>query len=918
MILRLNYHHKKGLLFFSFFVLLSFLYVPSCGATVNKSTVSVVVSTKDQDNWYDLKDKTLSQTYAICDGVATTDATKYAFTTGCDNNGVHDDALYTDTKDERNVYPVDKEFTIKASASASSGSITNIKLEWIYGLTGTPKESRWTEAAYHPGSDSCKGKGVCTFCVQGGSCDKPVIPPAALSVKEDGEKNGFHFRVTFSSSSGDSITSGWDKDLSKFHSFIICGPKCSSCENYKPTVALASVDSPDDWCVGLNDKDNYYVVHWKNSDMPSGAVQTGYKLSVRKLGTTAIKTKEENTSNTYAQVPSSWLEYGAKYEWQVEVKYAGQGCVWTATSPWSGWNLYLNVSERYLFPVMTVTNQAGADCLSGGCKEGDTLYFNGKAGNSSGSVYMLCQSTYAYSGPDGTYTSSSSSSVRFVWAIGEDEYTGDSIVKYMDYSSNYSSTSSETGNVADRYRYDTRLSITDCYGHTCSIEIPIDLNPDKETKCDDGPGKVTVKIVKPASLCNGLNDTDGFYTVSWSTEDLPDGASQKGYEITLKDKSGAKADQKILPAAGAEGAMMVKIPRSMIDYGEEYEVIVKPRIESADKLCVWEPESDKVALKISAKYPEPAFTVKDGTTDCLSAAGAVCETGRNLAFSAKDSKVYTGSATYAWTIGSDRYDTESFEKSYPTTETRKINLKVTDGAGNFCTIAKDLALKNPKCNANLEITLKKAEIVGDLCKYDPQAWVEWSIPAGYKQKGYTLIVHKVGDPSYEYIYTSDSNSTAFTIPSEKLDWNSEYTWQVKATLLSSNDGCMYNDVSSSVSSGIYNIKTPYKYPEPEIKATNQEGGDCFKGECLEGDMVKFNGEESEVYGTKNNTKYLWNLDGTEHTGVEFSQALVGAKHDISLEVTDDYGRSCTLPMSLDIAKISATNSPAGWIEIAPR
>jgi hypothetical protein len=931
MILQLDYYHRKDLVFLSFLFLMSFLYAPFCSATINKSTAAIVVSTKDQNNWYDLSDKSLSQTFAVCDGTSTTDSSKYSFTTGCNSNGKHDDYLYTDTEDERNIYPTEKNFTIKASVSASSGSITKIKLEWIYGLDSVPSDSSWTNSANHPGSATCDNKGTCTFCVEGGSCDKPSIPQAALSVKSDGAQNRFHFRVTFMSSDGDSVISGYDDTLSKFHSFVICGPKCNSCADYAPTVVPESVTSPSNSCFGLNDTNGYYIVNWKNKDMPSGAKQTHYKLSVRKLGATSVKTKEETTSNTYAQVPSSWLEYGGAYEWQVTVKYEGQGCEWTATSPWSSSTMNISVMVRFPVPNIKVTNQDGADCLSGGCKEGDTLTFDGSGSSSfdlppedssSGSTYSSysysyscsASSSYSYSGPDGSYSSSSSSSssLSFDWTLANGSGS-----QHFAYSETASSWEYEIGNVDEDHKYNTKLSVTDCAGHTCSIEIPIDLDPDSES-CDDGPDKVSAKIVKPASLCSGLNDTDGYYAVSWNTEGMPSGARQIGYEITLKDKSGATPVQTIKREGDEGKKTMARILTSMIDYGKEYEVVVKTKIESADKKCTWDVESGKTTLLISKKYPEPGLTVKDGPTDCLL---AVCETDKELTFDASSSKIYAGSATYDWDIDGDDHTGVSFKESFAEPKTRQVTLEVTDGDGNSCTVMKDLPMKNPDCVGNPTVSLGGVSEQGDYCDGMKSFRLSWTnnAPSDIKQESYEITAQNINDPSDKYVKSEASPSTTAWIPTDEINWNSEYSWQIKVTFVSANNKCRWENVLSPVSNGASNIKTPQAYPRPVINITNDKGTDCLFGECVEGEIFTFYGGNSVVAEPKTKTQYDWILDGNARSGVQFSEQLAGVSHEVTLSVTDDYNQTCTSDKEiLTVNQESATNSQAGWVEIAPR
>jgi hypothetical protein len=935
--MKLPSERNQNSLFALSIIAFSFIFAGNCSATINKSTAAVVVSTKDQGNWYDLSDKGL-HTFAVCDGSSSYDSGKYSFTTGCNSNSKHDDYLYTDTEDERNLNNPGKDFVIKASASASTGSVDKIKLEWIYGLDSVPSDGSWTNSANNPGSATCDDKGTCTFCIEGGKCDKPAIPKAALSVKGSGAQSRFHFRVTFVSSTGDSVTSGVDGTLSKFHSFVICGPQCNSCEDYAPSISLESSAAPSNWCNGLNDQDGYFTVRWKHEDMPSNIEQTYYKLSVRKLGTTSpVQTKEVQSSDTFAKVPSSWLSYGSAYEWQVTAKFEGQGCEWTVISPWSTSAMKIDVLTRYPIPKMKVTNQDGADCLSGGCKDGDTITLDGAGSSSFGlppegttsgtttvsySSYCSVETYSSHSGTDGSWSSSSSSSssLSFNWTMNKDTFSGQKVTQKLSYKE--SSSSSSSGNVPDKYK--VKLSVEDCMMRTCSIEFDLKGDPDPEPKCDDGPDKVAAKTVKPASLCNGLNDTDGYYAVSWNTENMPSGAKQVGYEITLKDKSGTKADQTIKGEEGTkEGEeTMVEIPTSMISYGNEYEVVVKTKIESANKKCAWSAESGKIDLAISGEWPDPEFIVNDGPTDCLL---AVCETDKELTFDANSSKVYAGCATYDWIIESDSYSGATFTESFAEPKNRQVTLNVMDGSGNTCSITKELPMKAPECKDAPTVSISELNYQGDYCDGMRSFRLGWKIePANFKQQGYELTVQNIGDASDNYIEKRGNAaepyaSTVSWIPTDEINWNSEYSWQVKVDLVSANGKCTYDDVSSLVSSGADNIVTPHEYPHPIIAVANGSGKNCLLGECLEGDTFEFYGGNSFASDPKSDVQYAWVLDGNARSGVQFSEQLAGVSHEVTLSVTDDYNQTCSSGAKTFATDAeAATNSKPSWTEIAPK
>jgi hypothetical protein len=897
MTLQIVRDRRKHLLCLSFLFTFFFLLVPSCGATVNKSTASVTVYTKGQDNWYDLSDKSL-HTFAVCDASSSYDATKYSFTTGCNSNSKHDDYLYTDTEDERNIYPVSQNFTIKASVSASSGSITKIKLEWIYGLDSVPSDSSWTNTANNPGSAACDNKGTCTFCVVGGTCDKPVIPQAALSVKSSGAQNRFHFRVTFSSSSGDSVTSGLDSALSKFHSFVICGPKCHSCGDYLPTVTPASVTAPSNFCNGLNDTNGYYTVSWKDENMMNGSKQTYYKISVRKKGTTSVQSKEANSSDTYAIIPSSWLTYGTDYEWQVTAKFEGPGCSssdWTVTSPWSTDATNIKVPNRYPVPKMSITNGSGSNCLSAkACSQSEDLKFD--AGSST-----ISAGNPAYS-----------------WTVDKTSYSG------VSFSTKLSGA-----------KHDVTLKVTDGDKHTCSISSSIELAnaaTPPATSCAKDLKVSIGDVFSPEEPCNGLNDTDGYYAISWI---LPKDIKQSHYKVTLKDKNGIEgffeADSSLTT---------VKVPTKKINYDNSYKWQVVVTAESSDGKCPYTLTSDwsntaNKDIVVPPKYPEPEFTVTDVdpfcgscSVDCLS---NTCQTDKELTFDASASRVYTGMPSYSWVIDDNSYTGNPVKKSFSKNEIKAV-LTVTDGKNHSCSTEKKITLKNPDCADKPVVSLDSINEQGDYCVGMKSFRLGWKIsPANFKQQSYELRVWNVKDPSDNYYSgkkgtpTEPDNSTVAWVPIGEINWNSEYAWQVNVTLVSANGLCTYTNVSSSVSSGNLNIKTPPEYPRPVINVNSEDGTrNCLSGECIEGETLLFYGGNSFANSLAKNTSYDWIVDKNDknkYSGIEFTKVLSGTSHEVVLKVTDNYGsyqQACTSAAKTFVTNTASySNSKPSWTEIAP-
>lgn len=863
---------RETLLCLPLMFFLSLLSTSFCSATVNKSTITVLVSTTKQNNWYDESDSSL-HTFAVCDEGKGSGST-YNKYVPCNTDGVHDDYYSTDTNDERNTYPASENFTIKASASASSGSMSKIKFEWLANITGTPSESSWQGAALE--SYTCSGTGTCSICVVGGTCAHPVIPQADLGVYPDtGAQRKLFFRVTFSSSSGDNITTGWDSTLDKFYRFVICGPTCSAhtCGQYTPTVVPASVQNPADFCNGLNDTNGFYTLNWKYDKMPSKADQTYYKVSVRKKGTTnPIYAYESNSKGriTSFKVPSSWLSYGNVYEWQVQVKFKGQGCEWNVTSPWSSGSTDINVPHRFPVPRINVTNASSADCLAGGCYQSDNITFNGST------------------------STTSTGSPTYAWTLDGASYSGASFSKV------FTTTS-----------HKVRLKVTDSDGHSCTTpDKSFVLQTVKET-CPTAFGASLVSVYKPSNLCGGLDDIDGYYAVSWKIDAMPFGYRQINYELTIRNKADASDTH---TTSVSSSSTLFRIPTSWIDYNKTYEWKVKARIASASGSCPMDVESpwssSGMNIVVPHRYPVPVLSVKNASgADCLA---GKCYTEEDLTFDASSSKISTGSATYNWVLDSSSYSGLSFLKNF-TDKDHIVNLKVTDSDGYSCTSPNNsFSLIDKTCPGNPTVALSNWSCNNFCDELDYiLTWNNENLPAGAKQTRFDVTVRNKNIPAKTHTITVNSSARIFSIPSSWLEYDSTYEWQVKVYLDATSGKCSWSAISPW-SSGTLNIAVPSRFPTASLSVKNETGVNCLSGGCLMGEEITFDARDVSI--PVDDFTYAWTLDGVSYDTPFFTTAFDTKDHTVSLKaINKSDGKVCIgSAKTFNLAK-----GQAGWTEIAP-
>lgn len=882
MILNLTGNFGKRSFCIAVMFLLFFFSAGVCGATVNKSTALVVVSTTDQNNWYDDKDSSLN-TFTVCD--KDQGGRPYTKTVPCNTDGVHDDYYSTDTKDERNVYPKKQNFTIKASASASSGSMSKIKFDWIASITTTPTEADWNSSVVESYTCPASEAGACTVCLSGGSCANDVIPREYLGVHpRDGAQRRFFFRVTFASGS-DSVTTGWDSTLDKYYRFVICGPLCHSCVDYTPTVRPSSAQAPKSSCDGLNNVDDFFTVGWTDENMPSSAEQTYYKVSVRKKADQAIVGSRESTSRNYSdttfEVPSEWLVYGTVYEWQVQVNFKGEGCEWkNVMSPWSSGSANIDVSNRYPNLDYDVVNSVGANCLQGGCFETESLKF---------------------------YTSNSTASVNPVynWIVDGVKYSGaDFVIPNV------------TGN-----KHTFSVTVTDSYGHSCSDGESFELGNSSKT-CETGIPSPTLVIYKPTSLCGGLDDDGAHYEISWSTAGLPKGARQSNYEVILQNANDS-TDTKTISVGDSD--TMISIPVKYTEYGKTYKVMVKLKIVSVNKKCTWDLESDWISggtVVVPARYPEPLFTVKNvsGSKDCVSGG---CNTDEMLTFDGRGSKVYAGTAKYEWILDGKSDSAKSyFDRKFPDQD-HEASLTVTDGVGNSCsTSTKEISLMNPLCPPGPTVDSLSVS-PGNLCdgKYYEVSWKNNNLPAGAKQTGYEVKIQNKDVPSDVSTYSLDSDQTSSWITHGLIQYENNYTVQVKAKIASASGKCSWTVPSS----GTVDFSVPHRYPVPILTVQGETliaGAcpyNCLAGECCSSKKMKFSANTSIVSTPVATNSYDWILDGKSYSGESFDIELPNKEHKVHLTITDSDGHSCASAESAFVpcTTVATTRPQAGWTEIAP-
>ncbi|MDD2612496.1 MAG: hypothetical protein PHR38_06910, partial [Bacteroidales bacterium] len=278
------------------------------------------------------------------------------------------------------------------------------------------------------------------------------------------------------------------------------------------------------------------------------------------------------------------------------------------------------------------------------------------------------------------------------------------------------------------------------------------------------------------------------------------------------------------------------------------------------------------------------------------------------------SKVFTGNPSYYWTVEGEHPTGVSFYKTFTEAKSYTATLKVTDEAKRSCVAEKSFNLTEPACPASPTISLSGIASTGDFCNGMIEyrlGWKNGNLPSGAKQISYEVTVRNKQIPTKTKTKTMASSSTVFWIPTSWLGYDSEYEWQVKVTIASSDGKCVW-DVSSPWSSGDMNIKTPHEYPKPVISVKNG-GTDCLLGGCFEGENLKFDAAASKVF--TGNPSYAWTVNGEPYSVVSFSKSLTDGNHSITLKVTDGDKHSCVIGKELILG--SEIKHDIKWNEIAP-
>lgn len=902
-----NNDFRKKLLGICLLFLFSFSFSPVCHATINKSSVSVLVSTTSQDDWYDDRcgdgvdndsdgkvDKldpdcdggsandTLLNTFLVCDEVyAVYDTTakindyKEPFPRDlhyvpCDRDNTHDDYYSTDTADEIRTYPPAENFTIKASASASSGSITATKIEWIGSVTGTPVDATWTSAAVS--SFTCANTGTCTVCVEGGSCANDVLPKAYLGVYPDtGAQRRLFFRAVFTDSSANTVVMGQDDTLDKFYRLVICGPACSvhTCDMHAPDVAPASVTPAANLCNGLNDTDGFYLVNWQYLNLPLTANQNYYKVSLREAGTTTVlQSYEASAAATSFKIPSSWVAYGKSYEWQVQVKFTGESCNWDVTSPWSSAGTNIVVPARYPVPSFTVLNPTSVNCLAGGCLMAENITLNGSA-----STNYTGGATYAW-----TMDGVAKSGVSFTQSFATKPHTA-------------------------------KLTVTDTGGRSCSLTKSFTLG-DAAPVCTATPAASISSVFSPSSanMCGGLNDTTAYYALTWSTSNIPAGASQTAYTVSVRDTSTGV----VKTATATSSSTMFQVPTSWLSYNKTYDWKVDVTIAGGG--CTYNISSPwssgATNIVVPVQYPSPVVSVKNASnTDCFAASG--CRLGENINFNGGGSVSYAGGGlSYNWNLDGASNTNATFAQSF-VTKPHTVGLTVTDTLGRSCTRpATAFSLGDPICAAGMMINSAGWQRT-NLCS-GINYMVNWGstlLPAGSVQTHYDITVRDKNNIADSHTRSVDDYVQRFYIPQAWLGYNKTYEWQVTVTYVSADGLCTWTLTLPFSSSPNFSIG--HCFPTPGYTVKNSDNVDCLAGGCNLLEEVTFDASSSSA--CVGIADYTWVLDGTTYTGPSFVKKFTDANHDFTLKVKDADGYFCTSSsINLDFAK-----SHAQWNEVAP-
>jgi hypothetical protein len=649
------------------------------------------------------------------------------------------------------------------------------------------------------------------------------------------------------------------------------------CVKTAPTAASSGVTAPSGALCGVTDPSPYYTLNWAYANMPSGASQSQYTVTV---------TNTSNPADTHAYtgsgaatsftVPAGWLAYGQTYSWSV-AGTVGDGvyCAWPVTSPSTNFTVIIAPPV----PAFTVTNASGTDCTAyaGACHAySDAITFNGSASTGYNSIGWLFS--------DGT-----------------------NVLNTPVYSRTFTDQNAQTVKLTT-----ANIRANCVLNKSFTLGAPV---------CAALSASALATNL-PSQLCTGgLDDADGYYTLSFGTNN-PAGYRQTGYTLTLKDAGGQVLGTK----TGTDNTTLVPVLTSWLTkngtvspYGNTYQWSVVTTFTNDAGCTVTSAASPWTNFTVPSQYPDSSFRIySNSSTDCTNVA-TPCHAKESLTFDASNA----GYTNYTWTMkDGTRYYTKTIsDATYAAAGDYSASLAVTNN-GHTCTSAvKPFTLANSLCATNLSVTMNPVTLSGSYCSsYNyVLSWQNNNFGTNIKQTGYRISAINTVTGVNKY------DSYNLTTPSYLITWPDvgygvQWKWQVEVLAQDQTTGCLYDGstgLRSSWSDTVgKNIITPsHTYPVPTFTFKNaQSGADCMQqGNCKIADLVDFDASGSTSQAA--NPSYSWIVDGAPMSGVKFSQVLTTKTHDIKLTVTDsdNSAHSC----SLEYDNVNTSSSAVHWNEVAP-
>jgi hypothetical protein len=252
------------------------------------------------------------------------------------------------------------------------------------------------------------------------------------------------------------------------------------------------------------------------------------------------------------------------------------------------------------------------------------------------------------------------------------------------------------------------------------------------------------------------------------------------------------------PGSGAASLTSWTIPSGALQRGVQYKGIVSTQY-AAGSSCSYGSSSVNNVFTVPGLPPNPTFTLRDAdNTDC-SVAGA-CHSYAPVNFAATSPN---GGTSYSWTIsGEASAPGANISRTYNDTNSRTVNVSVTNAYGTCSATPKNLTLGGPACPTIATSVLATNGPVnlctGGLDDTDGFYTANFASnnPAGYTQTSYTLTVRNaathvnVAPPR-----TIATNSAFAPIPSSWLAYGSTYEWSV-STVFANGAGCTVTSAAS--------------------------------------------------------------------------------------------------------------------------